>query len=112
LGSLIIRTVAERKLTQLHAAARLDSLRAAPGNRLEALTGDRLGHHGIRINDQRRVCFVWSDEGVTEVKIVDYHRAHPENLRCARPACGLAPSRGRNTLGGPFLRALVEMEEE
>lgn len=68
-----IRTVAERKLTQLHAAATLDSLRAPPGNRLEALTGDRLGQHGIRINDQWRVCFVWSDEGVTEVEIVDYH---------------------------------------
>lgn len=68
-----IRTVAERKLTQLHAAATLDSLRAPPGNRLEALTGDRLGQHSIRINDQWRVCFVWSDEGVTEVEIVDYH---------------------------------------
>lgn len=68
-----IRTVAERKLTQLHAAVTLDSLRAPPGNRLEALTGDRLGQHSIRINDQWRVCFVWSDEGVTEVEIVDYH---------------------------------------
>lgn len=67
-----IRTVAERKLTQLHAAATLDSLRAPPGNRLEALTSDRLGQHSIRINDQWRVCFVWSDEGVTEVEIVDY----------------------------------------
>jgi proteic killer suppression protein len=43
------------------------------GNRLEALTGDRLGQHSIRINDQWRVCFVWSDEGVTNVVIVDYH---------------------------------------
>lgn len=68
-----IRTVAERKLTQLHAAATLDSLRAPPGNRLEALTGDRLGQHSIRINDQWRVCFVWSDEGVMDVEIVDYH---------------------------------------
>ncbi|MDP2171591.1 MAG: type II toxin-antitoxin system RelE/ParE family toxin [Rhodocyclaceae bacterium] len=68
-----IKTVAERKLTQLHAAAALDSLRAPPGNRLEALTGDRLGQHSIRINDQWRVCFVWSDEGVTNVEIVDYH---------------------------------------
>jgi proteic killer suppression protein len=68
-----IKTVAERKLTQLHAAATLDSLRAPPGDRLEALTGDRLGQHGIRINDQWRVCFVWSDEGVTDVEIVDYH---------------------------------------
>jgi proteic killer suppression protein len=68
-----IKTVAERKLTQLHAAATLDSLRAPPGNRLEALTGDRLGQHSIRINDQWRMCFVWSDEGVIDVEIVDYH---------------------------------------
>jgi proteic killer suppression protein len=68
-----IKTVAERKLTQLHAAATLDALRAPPGNRLEALTGERQGQHSIRINDQWRVCFVWSDEGVTDVEIVDYH---------------------------------------
>jgi toxin HigB-1 len=68
-----IRSVAERKLTQLHAAATLDSLRAPPGNRLEALTGDRQGQHSIRINDQWRLCFVWSDEGVLDVEIVDYH---------------------------------------
>jgi proteic killer suppression protein len=68
-----IKTVAERKLTQLHAAATLDSLRAPPGNRLEALTGERQGQHSIRINDQWRLCFVWSDEGVTDVEIVDYH---------------------------------------
>ncbi len=68
-----IRSVAERKLTQLHAAATLDSLRAPPGNRLEALTGDRQGQHSIRINDQWRLCFVWSDEGLLDVEIVDYH---------------------------------------
>lgn len=68
-----IKSVAERKLTQLHAAATLDSLRAPPGNRLEALTGDRLGQHSIRINDQWRVCFVWSEEDVWDVEIVDYH---------------------------------------
>jgi proteic killer suppression protein len=68
-----IRNVAERKLTQLHAAASLESLRAPPGNRLEALTGDRKGQHGIRINDQWRLCFVWSDEGVLDVEIADYH---------------------------------------
>lgn len=68
-----IKSVAERKLTQLHAAATLESLRAPPGNRLEALTGDRLGQHSIRVNDQLRVCFVWSDEGVLDVEIVDYH---------------------------------------
>lgn len=68
-----IKSVAERKLTQLHAAATLDSLRAPPGNRLEALAGDRLGQHSIRINDQWRLCFVWSTEGVLDVEIVDYH---------------------------------------
>lgn len=68
-----IKSVAERKLTQLHAAATLDSLRAPPGNRLEALTGDRQGQHSIRINDQWRLCFVWSAEGVLDVEIVDYH---------------------------------------
>lgn len=68
-----IKSVAERKLTQLHAAATLDSLRAPPGNRLEALTGDRQGQHSIRVNDQWRLCFVWSDEGVMDVEIVDYH---------------------------------------
>ena len=68
-----VRSVAERKLTQLHAAATLDSLRAPPGNRLEALTGDRRGQHSIRINDQWRLCFVWSAEGVLDVEIVDYH---------------------------------------
>lgn len=68
-----IKSVAERKLTQLQAAATLDSLRAPPGNRLEALTGDRQGQHSIRINDQWRMCFVWSSEGVMDVEIVDYH---------------------------------------
>lgn len=68
-----IKSVAERKLTQLHAAATLDSLRAPPGNRLEALTGDRQGQHSIRINNQWRLCFVWSAEGVLDVEIVDYH---------------------------------------
>ncbi len=68
-----IKSVAERKLTQLHAAATLDSLRAPPGNRLEALMGDRQGRHSIRINDQWRLCFVWSAEGVLDVEIVDYH---------------------------------------
>ena len=68
-----IRNVAERKLTQLHAATTLDSLRAPPGNRLEALAGERQGQHSIRINDQWRLCFVCSEEGVSDVEIVDYH---------------------------------------
>ena len=68
-----IETVARRKLVQLHAAATLDFLRVPPGNRLEALKGDRAGQHSIRINDQFRVCFVWTTRGPTDVEIVDYH---------------------------------------
>ena len=68
-----IRSVAERKLTQLDAAATLDFLRAPPGNRLEALQGDRTGQHSIRINDQWRLCFRWTDSGPEDVEIVDYH---------------------------------------
>ena len=65
--------VARRKLRYLHAANALGDLRAPPGNRLETLAGDRKGQHSIRINDQFRVCFVWTAEGPTEVEIVDYH---------------------------------------
>ncbi len=57
----------------LNAAAVLEDLRSPPGNRLEALRGDRAGQHSIRINDQWRVCFVWREDGVYEVEIVDYH---------------------------------------
>jgi proteic killer suppression protein len=62
-----------RKLDLLHGAASLDDLRSPPGNRLEALAGDRRGQHSIRINDQWRICFVWTKEGPTNVEIVDYH---------------------------------------
>ncbi len=65
--------VARRKLRYLNAAAELADLRAPPGNRLEALAGDRKGQHSIRINDQFRVCFVWTKEGPVDVEIVDYH---------------------------------------
>jgi proteic killer suppression protein len=65
--------VARRKLRYLHAAATLGDLRSPPGNRLEALVGDRKGQHSIRINDQFRVCFVWTNGGPTDVEIVDYH---------------------------------------
>ena len=65
--------VARRKLRYLHAADLLVDLRAPPGNRLEALAGDRKGQHSIRINDQFRVCFIWTAQGPTEVEIVDYH---------------------------------------
>jgi proteic killer suppression protein len=65
--------VANRKLTQLHNAQSLDDLRAPPGNRLEALSGDRKGQHSIRINDQWRICFRWRDGDAHDVEIVDYH---------------------------------------
>jgi proteic killer suppression protein len=68
-----IRGVAERKLQQLDSAVTLDFLRSPPGNRLEALTGDRTGQYSIRINEQWRVCFVWSEKGPQGVEIVDYH---------------------------------------
>lgn len=68
-----IRSVAERKLQMLNDAATLEFLRSPPGNRLEALSGDREGQHSIRINDQWRICFVWSETGPTNVEIVDYH---------------------------------------
>ena len=65
--------VAFRKLDQLDSAEVLDDLRIPPGNRLETLKGDREGQHSIRINDQYRVCFVWTETGPGEVEIVDYH---------------------------------------
>ena len=65
--------VIERKLTQLDAAVTIEFLRSPPGNRLEQLDRDRIGQHSIRINDQWRICFVWTDEGPTNVEIVDYH---------------------------------------
>ena len=68
-----IATVAERKLAQLDAALTLDFLRAPPGNRLEALRGDRVGQHSIRINDQWRICLAWTESGPIRVEIVDYH---------------------------------------
>jgi len=68
-----IERVARRKLEMLSAAARLDDLRQPPGNRLEALKGDRAGQHAIRINDQWRICFRWSGGDAYDVEIVDYH---------------------------------------
>lgn len=70
---LSIRPVAERKLIQLHAAASLDFLRVPPGNRLEALKGDRIGQWSIRINDRWRLCFKWDAGEAFDVEIVDYH---------------------------------------
>lgn len=68
-----IAKVAVRKLTMLDAASELKDLRSPPGNRLEALDGDREGQHSIRINDQWRLCFAWTADGPIEVEITDYH---------------------------------------
>lgn len=65
--------IAVRKLQQLDSAQTLEFLRSPPGNRLEALKGSLAGRYSIRINDQFRICFVWSEEGPHEVEIVDYH---------------------------------------
>ena len=65
--------VARRKLRQLEIAGRLDDLRIPPGNRLEALRGDLAGQHSIRINDQFRLCFNWTDAGPEAVELVDYN---------------------------------------
>ena len=68
-----VARVAQRKLQQLHAARELRDLSAFPGNRLEALAGDRRGQHSIRVNDQYRICFVWRDGDPEDVEIVDDH---------------------------------------
>jgi proteic killer suppression protein len=68
-----IANVARRKLRQLEIANQLEDLRVPPGNHLERLKGDRFGQHSIRINDQWRVCFYWTDAGAKDVEIVDYH---------------------------------------
>ncbi|PKQ36426.1 MAG: plasmid maintenance system killer [Actinobacteria bacterium HGW-Actinobacteria-11] len=68
-----IFSVALRKLRQVGSAESIDDLRLPPGNRLEALKGDRAGQYSIRVNDQWRICFVWTDAGPEEVEIVDYH---------------------------------------
>ncbi|MFZ5932223.1 MAG: type II toxin-antitoxin system RelE/ParE family toxin [Pseudomonadota bacterium] len=65
--------MARRKLVLLHSAVQLDDTRSLPGNRLEALSGDRRGKYSIRINLQSRICFVWKDGDAHEVEIVDYH---------------------------------------
>jgi toxin HigB-1 len=68
-----IERQARRKLLLLDGAAKLDDLRQPPGNRLEALKGDRRGRYSIRINDQWRICFAWREDGAEMVEIVDYH---------------------------------------
>ena len=68
-----VRRIVKRKLDMLHYAARLGDLRSPPGNRLEALKGTLGGYHSIRINDQWRIVFSWTDAGPTRVRVVDYH---------------------------------------
>ena len=68
-----IKVIALRKLLIIDAATALEKLLIPPGNRLEALKGDRAGQHSIRINDQWRICFVWKADGAHDVEIVDYH---------------------------------------
>lgn len=68
-----LQRAAQKKLRLLNAASELNSLRVPPGNRLEKLTGNRAGAHSIRINDQYRVCFVWTEHGPEDVEITDYH---------------------------------------
>jgi len=68
-----IHRVALRKLRMLHRAVILQDLRVPPGNRLEALKGNRKGQHSIRVNDQYRICFVWKSGDAFDVEVVDYH---------------------------------------
>jgi proteic killer suppression protein len=68
-----ILNVATRKLVMLHTATELRDLRSPPGNRLEQLAGNRAGQYSIRINDQWRICFEWTEAGPANVEIVDYH---------------------------------------
>ncbi len=68
-----IQNTARRKLEYLHRARVLNDLRMPPGNRLEALAGNRKGQHSIRVNDQWRICFVWRNGNAEQVEIVDYH---------------------------------------
>lgn len=68
-----VAPVAKRKLDHIHAAGELADLRAIPGNRFEALAGDRLGQYSIRVNNQWRICFRWMQPDAIDVEIVDYH---------------------------------------
>jgi proteic killer suppression protein len=71
-----IERVARRKLLQMHAASELASLRVPPGNHIEALKAHRKGQYSIRINNQWRICIIWSADGAHEVEIVDYHQGY------------------------------------
>ena len=65
--------IAARKLDHVDSVATLNDLKIPPGNKLEALSGDRKGQYSIRINDQYRICFIWTDSGPDQVEIADYH---------------------------------------
>lgn len=65
--------IASRKLDQIDSANKIDDLKVPPGNMLEALKGDRQGEYSIRINNQYRICFIWSEHGPDQVEIIDYH---------------------------------------
>lgn len=69
-----IQKVAFRKLRMLHRCSTVEDLRVPPGNRLEALSGNRKGQHSIRINDTWRICFAWRDGNARRVEIVNYHK--------------------------------------
>jgi toxin HigB-1 len=68
-----LRKIATRKLDQLDSVESLEELKVPPGNRLEALAGDRKGQYSIRINEQYRICFVWGESGASDVEVTDYH---------------------------------------
>ena len=68
-----IQRAAQKKLRQLNAADNINDLRIPPGNRLEKLAGNRAGQHSIRINEQYRICFVWTKQGPADVEITDHH---------------------------------------
>ena len=72
-GWASVARIVKRKLDMIHYAARLSDVRSPPGNRLEALHGDLEGWHSIRVNDQWRVCFVWTDQGALKIRVADYH---------------------------------------
>ena len=72
-GWTAVKSIAKRKLDMLHYATQLDDLKSPPGNRLEALKDDLKGYHSIRINDQWRIVFQWTNSGPTAVRITDYH---------------------------------------
>ena len=72
-GRASVAKIVKRKLDMIHYAARLNDLRSPPGNRLEALHGVLEGWHSIRVNDQWRVLFIWTDQGARDVRVDDYH---------------------------------------